>query len=236
MLHPEWHAWNSQGQKPEHLEPLMKAHEPIIRSAVNRWSGSGLPQVVLESEARKLALGAFQTFNPKSGAKLQTHVFNRLKGLDSFVNTYKNDVRMPQDRVHMADKVHRTRKRLALELGREPTDQEVSRESGVKSETFGSLHRFNSSLISKSQDGGFSGPAKEDISHDMIVSSFLYSQLSPMQQKVFDHTVGYNGNPVLSTQEISKKLGVSSARVSMLKGQVASKAKEYQAAVSSLME
>lgn len=195
-----------------------------------------MPEIVLEAEARKLAIGAFKTFNPKGNAKLQTHVFNRLKGLDSFVNTYKNDVRMPQDRVHVADRVHRARRQLSLELGRDATDEEVSKASGVGVETLGSLHRFNSSLVSASQDGGFSGPAREDVNHDHIVSSFLFSQLSPMQQRVFEHTTGYNGKPVLSTQELAKNLNVSSARVSMLKGQVAQKAKDYQAAVSSLME
>lgn len=236
MSTPEWNTWNAGGRRPEHLEPLLKAHEALIRSSVSRWSGSGLPEVVIEAEARKLAIGAFKTFNPGSNAKLQTHVFNRLKGLDSFVNTYKNDIRMPQDRVHVADRVHRVRRQMSLELGRDPSDEEVAKASGVGVETLGSLHRFNSSLISSAQDGGFSGPSREDIAHDQIVSSFLFSQLSPMQKLVFEHTTGFNGKPVLGTQEIARALNVSSARVSILKGQVAAKAKEYQSAVSSLMD
>lgn len=230
-----WHAWNHDRGNPAHLAPLMTAYSPYIGREVSRWSSSGLPQVVLEGQARKLTLDAFHSFDPKKGAQLQTHVVNQLKGLDRFVNTYREDVRMPVEKVHLANKVYRTKQELELELGREATAGEISDRSGVGLSTVGSLKRFQAGLYSNNELSGFAQPVREDLNHQQIAADFLYHDLTPQQQLVFAYSTGYGGKSTLPPGQIATKLGVSAARVSSIKNDIADKARRYQRAVTSLM-
>lgn len=230
-----WEVWHAGGRKRTQLKPLMTAYQPLVNREVDRWSGSGLPRVALEAQAKKLLLGAFRTFDASRGAQLQTHVMHRLRAMDGYVAAHRLDVRMPVDRLRLADKAYRSQQQLTLDLGREPTTEEISRHSGIGTTTIGKLTRFSSQLSSAAEAGGFSAPVKEDISHDQIVADFLYSDLSPMQQKVFEYSVGHNNKEILPPGEIAKKLGVSAARISQLKGQIAKKALGYQQATNFLM-
>jgi len=231
----KWRIWKDSGQHPERLTPLLDACKPHIDREVNRWSSSGLPRIVLEAEAKRLAVESFHTFKPGAGAQITTHMTNHLRGLDRFVNTYREDIRLPQEKVHLANKVFRTKQELELELGREATIEEISEHSGVGKHTIGSLKRFQSSLYSNNEMGGFAQPVREDITHDQIVADFLYHDLSPKQKIVFQHSTGYRGKPVMSAGEIAKKLNVSAPRVSAIKNEIADKARRYQTAVNSLM-
>lgn len=230
-----WEAWNANGRKRTDLKPLLAAYQPLVNREVDRWSGSGLPRVALEAQAKKLVIGAFRTFDPGRGAQLQTHVMSRLRAMDNYVSAHRLDVRMPAERLHLANRVYRAQQELTLELGREPTTQELVSHTGIGTTTLGKLVRFQSQLSSAAEAGGFSAPVREDISHDSIVAGFLHGDLSPMQQKVFEYTVGHEGRAILSTNEMASQLGVSAARISQIRNQIAKKAQRYQQATNFLM-
>lgn len=231
----QWHSWNNGGRPKTGLSPMLVSMKPHIDREVNRWSASGLPPVVLEAEARRLAIQAIHTYNPKSGSQIQTHVSNHLKGLDRFVNTYREDVRLPVEKVHLANKVYKAKVDLELELGREATIEEIQKRTGVGKHTIGGLKRFQSALYSNNEVTGINQPVREDITHQQIVADFLYHDLSPKQKLVFQYSTGHGGKPVLAPGEIARKLNVSPARVSILKSEIADKARRYQTAVNSLL-
>lgn len=235
MAQEQWQKWHEGGRKREHLAPLLTSFQPLIDHEVSRWSGTGLPRIVLEAEAKKHAIDAFHTYDP-SKAQLQTHVMNRLRAMSTFANTYRSDVRMPNERAMLADKLTRARVDMGMELGREATDQELARRIGVGQTTIGKLNRFQTALYSRAEAGGFNQPVREDLSRDQITADFLYHDLSPVHKTVFAHTTGYGGKPVLTPGEIAKKLQVSPGRVSQLKTEIAAHAKRYDRAVNSLME
>lgn len=231
-----WHTWNNRGRRQDHLSPLLGAYQPLVEKETNRWSGSGLPKIVLEAQAKKLLIQGFHSYDPKKGAQLSTHLIGHLKGMDRFVNQHRGDVRLPQEKVHLADKVFKAKSQLELELGREATHDEIAERSGVGTTTIGKLKRFQSGLYSGAEAGGFNQPVKEDISHDQIVMGFLYQELSPQQKLVFDYSTGQHGKPQLSPGDIAVRMGISNARVSQLKNEIAEKARRYQRAVGSLMK
>jgi DNA-directed RNA polymerase sigma subunit (sigma70/sigma32) len=231
-----WHSWDKGGRRPDSLGPLMTAYQPLVGREASRWSGSGLPQLALETHAKKLVIAGFHSFDPKRGVQLSTHLINQLRGMDRFVSTYRGDVRLPQEKLHLADKVFRTQQALSLELGREPTATEIGERSGIGTTTIGKLKKFQSGLYSQAESGGFSQPVREDISHDEIVMGFLYQELSPQEQLVFDYSAGQHGKIELQPGAIATKLNISAARVSQLKTGIATKAKRYQRAVGSLLE
>lgn len=230
-----WHDWNASGRPRAKLSPILKAYQPYIGREVDRWSGSGLSPLLLRSEASRLAIGAIKTYDP-SRAQLQTHLVTALKGLDRFVNTYRDDVRLPLEKAQLAGKVYQARQELESELGREATASEIATRAGVGQTSLGHLKRYQASLYSVLGEAGAGQPVRGDIDHQQLAADFLFQSLSPQQQLVFGYSTGYGGKPQLGNNAIAGKLGVSATRVSGLRREILTQAQRYQGAVSSLME
>jgi len=124
-----WDTWNSQGRKPEDVRPLLKQFTPMIQSRVTVYGTANkyIPPAALEAELKRLALGAFETYNPKSGAALSTHVFNHLKGVSRFVGEHQNIARIPETRLFDIGKLQRAKAVLDIEYDRTPTQHELAR-------------------------------------------------------------------------------------------------------------
>lgn len=230
-----WQAWN-QDRRPESLRPLLDAHTPLINHELARWSGSGLPPIVLKAEARRLARNAYETYDPSKGAEVSTHLVNHLRGLGTFVVQHRDPVRMPLDQARLADKVYRSKQELELQLGREATVQEIQQHAGVGTTSLGNLSRQQARLYSQNEAAGFDQPARQDLTNQELVTDFLYHDLTPRQQLVFDHFTGRNGREALGTQAIAERLNLTPGRVSAIRNQIRSKAERYSAAVLNLME
>lgn len=231
MVETHWQNWDRNGRRREDLAPLLSAFAPAIDHEVHRWSGTGLPKLVLASEAKRQAILAFQDFKPDQG-DLAPFVKTRLgQRMVNFTAPYRQDVRMPNERLALADKLVRARIDLAQELGREATDPELARRIGVGTTTIGKLAKFQGRLYSQAEEGGFNQPAREDLTRDQVVMDFLAQDLPPMQRLVFEHSTGYGGKPVLAAGEIAKKLAVSPGRVSQLKTDIGDRARAYQRAI-----
>jgi len=228
-----WADWHASGRPRAKLAPLMTAYQPLMSREVGRWSGSGLPDVALRAEARRLARKAFETYDPQK-AELSTHLMTHLRGLDRYATTYRQEVRLPEAKAQLAGKVLRTKQDLEAELGRAPLPEEVSERLGIGTATLGKLKTFQTSLYSALHKADAAQPVREDISHERIAADFLYEQLSPMQKLVFRHTTGYGGAEVLRPGQIASRANVHPSRISGLKTEIAHKARRYQQAVGSL--
>lgn len=233
VSHPEKAAAAAQAE-PHSPHAIFTQYAPLIHREVNRWSASGLPKVVLEAEAKRLIIRALPLYNPGKNSNLTVHLTNHLKKLDAFVNTYKPDVRISLDKTYMQNKTIAAQTSLRLELGAEPTHDQIAARLGVTPASLGSLHRFQSNLYSKVEEGGFAQPVQENVGQGALVMDFLHHDLSPLHKVVFAHTVGYNGAPVLTAQELSAQLNIPAARVQKLRTDIAQQMQRYNHAVGSL--
>jgi len=230
-----WQAWD-QDRRTERLRPLLAAHATLIDHEIGRWAGSGLPPVALRAEARRLTLNAYRSFDPSKGANVGTHVVNHLRGLDAYVSQHRDPVRLPVEQARVADKVYRAKRELELELGREATVGEVRERAGVGSINLGNLGRQQARLYSQNEASGYEQPVREDLTHDELVRDFLYHDLTPRQQLVFDHITGGNDREELGTVAIAERLNMTPGRVSAIRNQIRTKAEGYRLAVNNLME
>jgi hypothetical protein len=196
-------------------------YQPLIDKTVGRWASSGLPKVVLDAEAKRIVAKALGSHDPSKGT-LGLHLQNHLQQMDAFVNTFAPDVRVPLDRLR--------------DVNKHVSDDIAFRvDHGYAPQNAGALNKFQTNLYSKVQAGGFSQPVKEDLGHEQIAMDFLYHDLPKTHKLVFAHSVGYNGMPKLTTNDLATKLGVSAGRVSQLKNDIAQRAHEYNYAIESLM-
>jgi DNA-directed RNA polymerase specialized sigma subunit len=211
-----WKTWNSNKNK-ENLSPLFKAVEPIITKEVSRWASGPVARPVLNIEAKKLALNAFNNYDP-SASQLSTHLTNQLKGISRIVYTHSNVARLPEHQTLKVGTYLTAKNELEEDLGREPTMQELSqhlRWSPQETERF-SLELRSGLSTSKPVPPGF-----ETYDSDKAFVDYIYNDLADQDKIVFEHTTGFNGNRVLSAKDLIKKTGMTQGQISHSKRRIA---------------
>jgi DNA-directed RNA polymerase specialized sigma subunit len=227
-------ATTPAGQPPT-LGSVYTQYHPLIQKTVQQWSGSGLPAIVLEAEAKRLVAHGLKTYDPSRKTNMSTHLMSHLRQMDVFVNTYGPAIRVPQDRALAQRRVGQVTAEYENQFNRAPTPQELSARLGVPVHNLGSLQKQQVSLYSKAQAGGFDQPIREDISAHQIALDYVYFDLPETHKKVFAHSIGYKGAARLSPGEMATQLGLSPARISQIKADIAERSRKYGRAVEALM-
>lgn len=207
-----WRSWK-RTKSSNDLMGLLKQFEPMIQAEVNKWAAM-LARPVLETEARILAVDAFNTFSETGGAALATHVGNSLKKLSRLTYTHQSMARLPENKrlqYHTFDVANTT---LEDRLGRSPTSDELADHLGWSTKA----------VINFKREAGHkeymeSGPdvhGFEAQEHDNMIDLVHYD-LAPVQQQIMEHLTGYRGTPILDNQDIMKKLKLTQGQYSYQK-------------------
>lgn len=194
---------------------LMQSLAPVIYGQVNKFKGSGLPDIALELEAKDLAYKAIDTYDPTK-AQLNTHVTNSLKKLSRFVMNYQNIGHIPEPRILMIGKYNTIFDNLEAELGREPTVIELSDNLQV---SIAEVERLQSelrkdlsmTLQDDDDDGGFyfyaETPGEDPAARQAI--EFVYYDADPIDKKIMEYRFGLSGVRRLSSKDIALNLKMS---------------------------
>lgn len=207
-----WKEWKKMPNDMT-LSALLTEFSGLINAEVNRWIGV-LARPVLEAEAKKLAVLAFERYQPGKGAALSTVVANYLKKLSRLSYSHQSIARLPENKrlkYHSYEVAHA---KLYDSLGRPPTTDELSDELGWSTNF---LERFQTESARKELlESGPTPKGFEAEEHDSMVD-FVYHDLPPQQKLIMEHLTGYRGSPILSNQEIMKKLKLSQGQLSYQK-------------------
>ena len=222
-LTPEMDAWTqwSQEQTPETAAGVLDALEPTITKATKAYAGQVNPLVL--GSARRMALSALGTYDPRKGS-LTTHVYGSLQGLRRTTGQLTSAIKIPE-RVtldHLA--INRVHNELFDKLGRPPTDDELADHTGISQKRINHVRGFSPAMtegyFATLGEGGHT-PAVVG-RHTDTWAQLIRDELSPIDQHVLDWTLGLNGKPQLSNQEIARKLNRSPGLISQRKGYIQS--------------
>lgn len=119
-----WKDWRTHRDKKARDELLISL-SPLLHKEINKYVASPLPRTALETEARMLALNAFETYDPNK-AQLNTHVTNHLKHLQRYTLIYQNIGKIPEHRGIAISRYQHVQENLEEDLDREPTIVEIS--------------------------------------------------------------------------------------------------------------
>jgi RNA polymerase primary sigma factor len=213
-----WRAWK-RSPTDANLSALLRQVDPLIQRAVNPWAGS-LARPLLEAEGKRLAVKAFESYDPNRGAALGTHVTNWLLKLSRLAYSNQNVARLPENKMLAFHKFHVANAQLADDLGRPPTADELADHLAWSLQH---LEDFRKSISHQEllESGGASTEREsaslyESEAQDHLVD-FIHHDLPPPQKLIFEHLTGYRGAEVLSNQEIMKRLGLTQGRFSYMK-------------------
>ena len=210
-----WNKWKSTGARDD-LGVLFNRMEPVIQKEVSRWASGPVARPVLNLEAKKISLKAFNTFDP-SKAKLNTHLTNNLKGLSRIVYTHTNPARMPEHQVLKLSTFTNARMSLEEQLGREPTTQELSEDLLWSPRE---VERYQGQLRTGYSTSQPLPPGFERYDAEKVFVDFVYNDLVDQDKLVFEHTTGYGGKPILSASELIAKTKMTQGQISHSKRRI----------------
>lgn len=209
-----WEQWNRTRSSAD-MQALLNHLQPLINQQVTRWGGT-LSRPMLETKAKVLAAEAIKTYQPNRGAALATHVTNRLQKLSRTVYTHTQAARLPEHKAVGMATFSVANDQLQNDLGREPTHVELSDHLGWSQARTREFQRAygRKELLASGEFNPASFPIADQ--HDPIID-YVYFDMEPKNQQIFEHITGYGGKPVLSNRELMSRFKITQGQLSYQK-------------------
>lgn len=228
-----WHAWNDNGRKPEHLEPLLNKYKGIVSQKVGQWKAPAVPESAFRAELQTHLIKAIESYDPARSA-LNTHVENRLQKAKRYNTRHQNFAYIPEGKARFIGPIDKARDILREDLGREPTHHEISahlqksEDGDYRKLTPAKVEEIQKARIRDVPDTMFeTDPTQQHGSFEdqqiEVAANTLHSIFpdKPEMHEVFHYTFGTGGYPKIpSTGALAKKLGKTDQQVSRMRTQM----------------
>lgn len=216
--HMTWAADRS----PQANATMLKTLDPVINSAIRTHVRTSNP--LIKARARKITLSALGSYNPKRG-RLKAHLYSQLQGLKRQYAQQAHIMRVPERILLDRRGLKLASTELEDELGREPTDQELATRTGLSTKRISKVRQYSPAmsegfLAGIGEAGGHAPAVKQDISNRAVWLQVIYDELGPFDKKIMEWTMGINGHPILSNEQIAMRLKRSPGAISQRKAMI----------------
>ena len=201
-----WKQYKS-GDK-QALKHLMRSVDPLLQKQVSKYQNTRVPRLAIETKARELTMGAFNTYDPKR-AQLNTHVVNNLKHLQRFTLEYQNVAKIPENRGIAINKFKNIQANLADELNREPNIQELADAlTWSTAEVERMISELRKDLTMTTGEDLLYDTAFDGLDPTLDAIWFVYHESDPEEKKVLEMLFGLNNIPKSTNSvEMASRIG-----------------------------
>jgi RNA polymerase primary sigma factor len=214
-------------------ELMISSNLRLVVTIARDYANYGLPLLDLISEGNIGLMKAVERFDLSKRAKLSTYAVWWIRQcIKRAISNQSKVVRLP---VHLGDKISKIRRvalQMSEELGREPTDDELSVEIGIASEKVSDLRsagirpasldapindddltEFGESVADEEARTPFELLRDKDL-RDKVGG--LLNELNDREKKIIAERFGFGGGGRKTLEQIGSKLGVSRERIRQL--------------------
>jgi RNA polymerase primary sigma factor len=213
-------------------ELLVNSNLRLVASNARRYQNQGLPLADLVQEGLLGLIRASEKFDWRKGFRFSTYATLWIRqaiqrGLENSGRT----IRLPVHVAQRSRKVGRVERELSVRLGREPTVEELARETGLEIEQVEEVRHQRAALVSLDQQIGEDGDtalgdllpsdqeAPEDTAWDNERERIVHEaieQLPETERTVLTLRFGTGPEEPQTLTAIGKRLGFSAERASQL--------------------
>lgn len=218
---PAYESWKAN-QTPETNLAFLNTISPIVQKGVKMYGGDS---PLAASRGRLLALDAARSYDPKR-SRLQSHILNQMQGLKRITQQQSRVMSVPERLLLEHQKLQNQHQELSDELGREPTDAELSDKMGLSMSRLAKIRRYQPGMTSGQIEaadpltGGVAGRLPGHQAAQNLWAEIVYQDLNPLDQKIMELSLGMRGNKKLSNAEIASKLGRSPGAITQRKTKI----------------
>jgi RNA polymerase primary sigma factor len=163
-------------------ERMITANLRLVVKLATGYTNLGLPLLDLISEGNIGLMKAVERFDPEKGGKLSTYAAWWIKqSIKRALANQSKIIRVPVHQIEKVVKIRRLNERLTMELGREPSDEELADEVGL---TAAKVAALKGSVISPaSLDAPVGNDDGETLFGDMISDENAEDPLEKLEEK-----------------------------------------------------
>ena len=228
QLATEARAGNAEAKK-----TLINANLRLVVKIAHDFKGYGLPLTDLISEGNLGLIKAVELFDPSKGAKFSSYSAWWIKqSMRRAISNQAHLVRVPVQSQQKSLRVNAVRRRLANELGRQPTEEEIAKCLNFTPRMVANAKNgltttiYLEAEIQKGEDGTYSDiipDATADSPEDIVINKELTtslhlvsSSLDAREWEIITMRYGLDGRPPMTLEQVSAAIGRTRERVRQL--------------------
>lgn len=202
------------------LSDLYKQYNPLIRKTVSRYKQTGIPEQLLETEAKLIIADSMKRYDPAKGP-LSSYLDIGMKEMERAVNQL-SPVYVPQATAAKIGEYRRLRDQFREENDRIPTFEEMSSLMKIKPAEARRLMQVTTRQVGLTGED-YEEPAKMEIPTNVkMQAETVFSKIEdPKQKIILEHIFGLHNKPMVRTdRELAQLTNMSESSVRNYKDRI----------------